>query len=438
MKLADNLSILMWPETKEIGQDGLAPIYVRLTITGFPRKEFSTGIKVDPSPKHWDKDDWRVKGKSENVVALNDRIEQVREDVKRHYLALCSRSEKVTPDMIKKTYKDDLTQKVTIRERTLCQAFNYKYSIFAHQVKKGLRAATSLRKWKCTKVKIRHFLYSKYKMWDISLDQVSLTDAEDFFNYLTLQEDLQENTVWKYLKNTKELLEIAVTKKWMSENPWKKYPIKYDSPNRDILTMADIHNLYHHDLVDRLDYVRDISLFAIFTGYAFSELDRFQKSDVFIGDDGKRWIKIDRKKTGVPAYMPLLPIPAAIVDKYWNDPYCAKNSKLLPLRSYHHFNGYLKELANICQLSIIPSPHELRHTFATTVCLDHGVPLETVMVLLGHKDIRATQIYARVSRKKLSANMHSLETELFGFDGQLKGTHSPIVQFKLYEGGKVA
>src|SRR5580658_989729 len=71
------------------------PYLCSATITGFPRKEFSTGIKVDPSPKHWDKDDWRVKGKSENVVALNDRIEQVREDVKRHYLALCSRSEKV-------------------------------------------------------------------------------------------------------------------------------------------------------------------------------------------------------------------------------------------------------------------------------------------------------------------------------------------------------
>jgi site-specific recombinase XerD len=438
MKLAEGLSLLMWPEEKEAGNDGLAPVYVRITITGFQRKEFSTGIKVDPNPKLWDSDDWRVKGKSDDVMALNDRIEKVWKDLKRQYETLRTQNEIVTPEMLKKAYKDELAKRVIVRPRTLCQAYNYKYSIFAHQVKKKLRSGNTLRKLRSTKVKLRHFLQSKYKKWDINLSDVTLADAEDFFNYLTLQEDLEENTSWKYLKSTKELLKIGTDKKWIQENPWDKYPIRYDSPNRDILSMPDINNLYHHELIGRLDYVRDISLFAIFTGYAYCELDSFQKTDIFKGDDGKRWIKIDRKKTGAPTYMPLLPIPAAIVDKYWNDTYCLQHGKLLPLRSYQHYNGYLKELANICQLSIIPTPHELRHTFATTVCLDHGVPLETVQVLLGHKDIRATMIYARVSRNKVKQNMQQLERELFGFDGQLKEMPNTVVEFKLYDGSKAA
>lgn len=118
--------------------------------------------------------------------------------------------------------------------------------------------------------------------------------------------------------------------------------------------------------------------------------------------------------------MPLLPSPASIVDKYWDDPYCVANNKLLPLRSYQHFNGYLKELGGMCQLSIPdPTPHQLRHAFATTICLDNDVPIETVMKMLGHTNIRTTQIYAKVSKKKLSRNMSELQRKLFQFDGSL-------------------
>jgi site-specific recombinase XerD len=238
-------------------------------------------------------------------------------------------------------------------------------------------------------------------------------------NYLTLVEDLEESTARKYIKNTKELFEIATARKWIPSNPWSGFTIKQDNKDREILSMIDIYALHNHKFTGRLDWVRDCALFGIFTGYAFCELDNFQKTDIFLGNDGSRWIKIDRKKTGKPELMPLLPIPAAIVDKYWEDPYCVANGKLLPLRSYQKFNGYLKELAGICQLSSEPTPHILRHTFATTICLDNGVSMETVMRLLGHTNIRTTQIYAKVTRKKLSEDMGDLQKKLFKFDGSL-------------------
>lgn len=89
------------------------------------------------------------------------------------------------------------------------------------------------------------------------------------------------------------------------------------------------------------------------------DLDR---ETIFIGIDGKRCVKIDRQKTGNPECLPLLPIPAAIVDRYANDPYCITNNKLLPVKSYHHYNSYLKELADLCEINMELSTNVARHT----------------------------------------------------------------------------
>ena len=426
MKIAENLSMRMYPELKEM-YSGKAPIYVKLTVTGSAAKEFSTGMKTDPNL--WDQESWRFKGKAPETLSMNNRITQIRSKIEKHYLLLSLEYEVVTAELLIAAYKGKLNPKPKMVNRTLCQVFNHKYSVFARQVKAKLRSDTTLRKWKTTKRKIRNFIQSKYKKWDLPIAAFSHEDAIDFMNYLTLVEDLEENTSRKYIKNTKELFELAASRKWLPSNPWSAYTIKMDSTEREVLSMIDILSLYNHSFTGRLEYVRDITLFAIFTGYAFCELDRFQKSDIFVGDDGSRWIKIDRKKTGKPELMPLLPIPAGIVDKYWNDPYCQKHEKLLPLRSYQHFNGYLKELAGICQLSITdPTPHQLRHTFATTICLDNDVPMETVMKLLGHTNIRTTQIYAKVTRKKLSNNMNELQKKLFHFDGKLVQLEPEVIR----------
>lgn len=437
MKIAENLSVRMYPETKEIYSDGKAPIYVKVTVTGSKPKEFSTGMKIDPN--NWDSSSWRVNGKKPDILAINNRLTQIRAKLEKQYLMLSMDYEVITAELLVDAYKGKFDKKNKMLNRTLCQAFNFKYSLFARQVKAGIRAASTLRKWRTTKRKIRDFLYSKYKKRDLPLVAFEYEDAIDFMNYLTLSEDLDEATARKYLKNTKELFEIASDRKWISSNPWANYKIKADSSDRECLSMIDILSLHNHNFNGRLEYVRDISLFAVFTGYAFCELDRFQKSDIFIGDDGSRWIKIDRKKTGKPELMPLLPIPASIVDKYWNDPYCVQNGKLLPLRSYQHFNGYLKELGGICQLSIQePTPHQLRHTFATTICLDNDVPIETVMKLLGHTNIRTTQIYAKVSRKKISQNMNELQKKLFRFDGKLIQPETDVLKMIAFHRKRIA
>jgi site-specific recombinase XerD len=136
--------------------------------------------------------------------------------------------------------------------------------------------------------------------------------------------------------------------------------------------------------------------------------------------DGKLWISRDRAKSGTEETVPLLPIALEIIDKYQDHPYCVNENKLLPVNSNQRYNAYLKEVADICGIDKHLTTHTARHTFATTVTLENDVPIETVSKMLGHKDIRTTQIYARMTKRKISNNMKVLHDKLFETNGTLR------------------
>jgi site-specific recombinase XerD len=186
-----------------------------------------------------------------------------------------------------------------------------------------------------------------------------------------------------------------------------------------VLTIQEIWKIYKKSLIKRMDQVRDVFLFSCFTGLAYKEVYNLTQNDIVIGNDGGRWIKINRVKTGNPEDVPLLPIPEAIISKYLHDKRCRESNRLLPVNSNVKYNAYLKELADLCRISKKLTTHIARHTFATTVTLENDVPIETVSKMLGHRSIRTTQIYARITKKKISNDMKELRKKLF-FGGKLK------------------
>ena len=136
--------------------------------------------------------------------------------------------------------------------------------------------------------------------------------------------------------------------------------------------------------------------------------------------DGNKWANSQRQKTGMPELVPLLPPALGIIEKYENHPYCVANNKLLPILSNQKYNKALKQIAKFARIKKNLTTHIARHTFATTILLDNDVPLETTSKLLGHNSIRSTQIYAKVSLKKLSNNMNDLRNKLFTKNGIAK------------------
>lgn len=158
--------------------------------------------------------------------------------------------------------------------------------------------------------------------------------------------------------------------------------------------------------------MRDIFIFSCYTGLAYVDVEKLTLDDVVIGIDGKKWIYTFREKTDGKSNVPLLPQALAIVEKYRNHPRFGSQEKLLPVITNIKTNEYLKEIADICGIKKNLTFHMARHTFATTVTLTNGVPIETVSNMLGHTKITTTQIYAKVLENKVSSDMDQLEQKL--------------------------
>lgn len=207
---------------------------------------------------------------------------------------------------------------------------------------------------------------------------------------------------------------MAVDHGWIPANPLGGFKCSYEDPQRERLIMEEIMVLYYKELIPRLAEVRDIYLFCCFTGYAYTDVQQLTPANIVLGTDGEKWVIKDRTKTDTPEHIPLLPIALEIVERYKDSPYCKLYNRLLPVNSNQKYNAYLKEIAVICGIQKHLTTHTARHTFATTVTLENDVPIETVSQMLGHRSIRTTQIYAKITQRKISNNMRTLRQRLFG------------------------
>ncbi len=163
---------------------------------------------------------------------------------------------------------------------------------------------------------------------------------------------------------------------------------------------------------NRLSQVRDIFLFCCYTGLAYADVEKLSSNQIGRGVDGKSWVFTDRTKTKTASNIPLLSPATALLEKYKDHPEAVSKGCLFPVSSNQKMNAYLKEIADLCGIAKTLTTHVARHTFATTVTLTNGVPLETVSSMLGHKNIKTTQIYAKVVQKKVSQDMEKLQKHL--------------------------
>ena len=158
----------------------------------------------------------------------------------------------------------------------------------------------------------------------------------------------------------------------------------------------------------RLEHVRDVFIFSCYTGLAFVDIEQLTPKHVQCGVDGKKWVFTFRQKTSNKSNIPLLPVALGIIEKYKNSIVANQQQKLLPMINNSKTNAYLKEIADLCGIEKNLTFHMARHTFATTVTLSNGVPMETVSNMLGHTKITTTQIYAKVLENKVSEDMNAL------------------------------
>jgi len=383
----------------------LLPIYLRVTIEG-DRFEVATHEHTDPSD--WSPSAGRVSGTSATAMHTN----MVLDEIKRKVYDYKERIEKEQREFSVQTLREKWFGQDR-NTRTLLEVFRLSILDFEKLVAKGIYKQSTLTKYKTTEKHLIEFLKWRDTGTDILLVDLRLPFAGQFVYYLQSEKGIGINSSGKMIKNVKKIIRDCVDKDWLDADPFSTYKVKHVDPKVPHLTAEELSRLEVKEIsIPRLATVRDIFVFCCYTGFAYVDVKALTLNDLKIGIDGKQWLIKNRKKTGISERVPVLPPAAALIEKYKD--YCCKSpDKLLfPVPTNQNVNAYLKELADICGIETNLKFHIARHTFATTVTLENGVPIDSVSKMLGHRSIKTTQIYAQITDKKISNDTQRLFDKL--------------------------
>jgi integrase len=403
MKAQTTFSILFWIAKNRI-KDGKSPLSCRITVNG-QRAELS--VQREVSIRDWDPKAQILSGRTAEAKEINNHLAMTRAKLLNCHSKLEARNAEITAESIKREYSG-----VIERPRMLMEIITQHNNDIKTLIGKGYSKATWV-KYNSTKTHVENFLKWKYSISDMDIKKLNFEFITDFEFYLKSQKNIDVNTNGKYIKNIKKIIKECVAKNWLDKDPFMAYKVKAKKTEREFLTEEELRTIQEREFeIERLSQVRDIFIFSCYTGLAYIDIYNLSPNQIALGIDGEKWIFTSRQKTGTPSRIPLLPPALAILDKYANHPMTVNRKKLLPVPSNQKLNAYLKEIAAICKIPKELTFHAARHTFATTVTLTNGVPIETVSKMLGHTKLQTTQIYARILDKKVSGDMQTLRDKL--------------------------
>lgn len=404
MTTTTTFGILFHTRESKIRKDNKVPIYLRITIDG-KRTEFSIKRFIDPD--RWNNSAGKAMGTNDDSKELNDYIDVIRKKIKKAHKELIDKEIEITGSAIIARYT-----KKDVKTHYLIPTFNY----YINKIKERIGidyAPATITRYETTLAHIKNFLSEYYSKDDIHLKKLDFAFASNLEQYFKVTKTCNHNTTMKYIKNLKRVVHFAMEQDWLDADPFFKFKATIKEVKRDFLTDEEINSLVTKELtIGRLDLVRDIFVFSCYTGLAYIDVIGLTQSNIRKGIDGNDWLVVDRKKTGTQSRIIILPIANEIINKYKDHPLVEENGSLLPIYSNQRMNAYLKEIATLCEINKNLNFHLARHTFATTITLKNGVPIETVSAMLGHKSIRTTQIYAKVVDIKISNDMSKLLDKL--------------------------
>lgn len=396
---------LFYLKRAKANANGLVPIYHRTTING-KRIDKSTGKYIDPIK--WSSEAGKMKGTSEEARTINSHLDNLISNNANIVKKLIATDKDINAEI----FNNVLTGK-SENQRTLISIFQNHNNQIEALVLTGEYSPGTLERYKTSLSHTIEFMKWKFNISDINIKNIDLAFITDYDFYLRTQRGCSNNTTVKYIKNFKKIIQICIDNHWIIENPFMKYKGKIKEIDRNFLTENEIENIFNKKFSnERLTLVRDIFIFCCFTGLAYIDVKQLTSEHLVIGIDGNKWIFKNRQKTDTSSKIPLLPIAEQILTKYSSHPKCSNEGLLLPVLSNQKMNSYLKEIGDVCGIKTDLTFHLARHSFATSITLTNGVPIESVSKMLGHTNIRTTQHYAKVVDRKVSEDMAILKQKI--------------------------
>lgn len=396
--------VVFYLRSNYVNKEGKTSVMLRIYLNNERLSLGSTGISVKSS--QWDKEKERIKGRTTEALNTNLQLDNIASGLQSIFRRI-EMSDVVSLERIKSEF---LGKKEEID--TLMQLFEKHNGDVAKQVGVSVGKAT-LQKYNVCKRHFSEFLEKQYKRSDIKLTELTYVVIREFDLYLRTEVGQNPNTATKTMKTFKTITLLGQKMGVLLHDPFMNHRFHIEPVNRGFLTDEEILPIANKDLgISRLELVRDIFIFSCFTGLAYIDVSNLTPDHIVtLGD--KQWIMTQRQKTSVETNVLLLDIPKAIIAKYGGKTY--RNGKLFPMLTNQKTNSYLKEIADICGIKKNLTFHLARHTFAT-MSLSKRVPMESVSKMLGHTNIRTTQIYARITNKKIEHDMEELADKLDKFN----------------------
>lgn len=397
----NTFKVLFLIRRNQVNKEGKCAIMIRITVDGEYERINST---LTIEPELWDSAASKAIGRSSKIAEFNKRIEDIRHVIKEHYYDILNRHGYVTAEMVKNAFTG-----VTAKEESLVPL----YLQHLEDTKKlvGLsKADPTYKKYERMYRRVVEFMKKKYNITDIPLREIKLSFITDLEFFLRTEYKYSQNTTYKCMKFFKQVINKGIRAGLIFVDPFNGYKISCERVDRGFLSEDELAKMMAKIFGSkRLEQVRDIFIFACFTGLAYIDLANLRVDNIQKMFDGRLWIVTHRQKTNTKVTVPLLPPALKILKKYEGQ---FLDGQLLPIITNQKLNCYLKEIAEICEINKNLTFHLARHTFATTMTLGKGVPIESVSKMLGHTNIQTTQIYARITNDKISKDMENLAQNL--------------------------
>ena len=381
--MRSTFKVLFYLKRNAPKKSGLIPVMCRITVNG---KIAQFSCKLDVEEKSWNVKSGRVSGRSIVAQEANRMLDKIRVGINRAYQQISDRDNYVTAEKVRNAY--------------LGLGMN-------HETQVGkLKSLRSYWKYCVVYKHLAEFVEKRYKVSDIALKELTPAFITDFELFLRVEKNHCNNTVWSYMMPFRKIIYMAVNNGLLQRDPFFAYSITKEETKRGFLTKEEITLLINGTFKKKsYELIRDLFIFCIFTGLSWTDMANLTEANLQTSFDGHLWLNTNRQKTGVETNIRLLDVAKHIIEKYDG---MDKGDKLLPVPCYDNCKNSIKVIAKKCGIEKNVTWHMSRHTYATTVCLSNDVPIETLSKMLGHRSIRTTQIYAKITAEKVSRDMEKL------------------------------
>lgn len=360
-------------------------------------------------PDRWDAKQGLAIGNTKEENEVNRQIEKYRAELNGHYKTLLETKSYITAESLKNALRG-----IGLNRNTLMQEFSELIEE-KRQAVGILITSSTYQKYGQVYRLLKKFLSEKYGVSDIPFGQVDHSFIEAYDYYMKVNLQFLPKTVMFFMKPLRTIVKRALNKGQLLQNPFFDYRPERPILKRRWLSMDEIERLMRVQMKrDSANFVRDMFLFSTFTGIAHADMVNLRYDNIYRQEDGSLWIVLNRQKTGSTSNIPMLEVPVRIMEKYQNTNFAGKNGKVFKMTTVENMDVQLKKIAKAAGITQCLCYHIARHSFATSVCLSQGVPIETLSQMMGHQDIATTQIYAEITRTKINEDMTKLAERIQG------------------------